>query len=100
VWDEKDDRNSFNAIVLLLLAPAYARSPITKEQCFDPNGLKGDYYISFVLSAFSGKVIEDGSVVSSESLSDFFPGMAFNLCGTFGHPQPPILFSGRYMIRN
>jgi hypothetical protein len=70
--------------VLLFWAPVHARSPITKEQCFDPNGLKGNYYISFVLSAFSGKVIEDGNVVSSESLSDFSPGMAFTLCGTFG----------------
>jgi len=68
-------------LVLLLLAPAYALSP---ENCFDENGpLKGDYYISFVLSAFSGKVIDDGYVVSSESLSDFFPGMSFNLCGTY-----------------
>lgn len=73
----------FVLTVLLLVAPAYAKSPITKEECFDPSGLKGDYYISFVLTSFSGKVIEDGNVVSSESIDDFFPGMAFNLCGTF-----------------
>jgi hypothetical protein len=69
-------------LVLLVTAPAYARSPISKEQCFDANGLNGNYYISFVLSGFSGKAIEDGYVVSSVSLSDFPPGMSFNLCGT------------------
>ena len=68
-------------LVLRVVAPAYAQSPISKAQCFDPNGLNGSYYISFALSGFSGKVIDDGYVVSSVSLSDFPSGTSFNLCG-------------------
>ncbi len=81
-------------LVLRIAAPAYANSPISQEQCFDPNGFNGDYYISFILSAFSGKAIEDSYVVSPKSLNDFFPGMAFNLCGTFGPSETTDTFFG------
>ena len=58
--------------VLLVAVPAHA---LTEDQCFFD--LKGDYYISFNLSTFSGKEIDDGYV--SSNFSD--TGRSFTLCG-------------------
>lgn len=61
-------------LVLWIADPAYA---LLEGECFDIYG--GDYYISFDLSAFSGKQIEDGYV----SLNIVNPGMSFDFCGVY-----------------
>jgi hypothetical protein len=59
-------------LVSLVSVPAHA---LTEEQCFD--NLVGDYYISFSLTSFSGKEIDDG--YGSFTFSD--TGRSFDLCG-------------------